>query len=367
MAWRTQLPTEKPAVPGWFAIINLLAGQQFSIDSAGPVIGVTLAPQYLPLVTQGLVTETLADVVAGQTIPVVTTADLIGMQAAGQSFNIVSAAEASSPANAEQIIGVTSSGATVGISTANVSFAIGTLGNVFALVEASNSLSMTTDSTFNGNPTAPQSFSIDTLATAEQVSVKPTIIGSLANSGNSIVIPAHSAGDLILLAAYRAFNNVLPTKPTPAGNVPNWVDLHTNPGTNNCCMRTAQFVATSSFTESGAWTGATLMCAIVIRNQHLSSPIGGNAETGGAASSTATSPAITMSRADNTSLLISFHGRNNVLGAWDSSPSGYSRLAEVNGLCANSKDNTSSDGACAQAGLGATAVWRAATIEVLAI
>lgn len=194
-----------------------------------------------------------------------------------------------------------------------------------------------------------------------------SIVGApIAVGGDTVTLPTHAVGDLIVLYAFRrtdATNAI--TKPTAAGTVPAWVDIDTNAGANACMSRSAFFVATANNHTSGAWTSAEGMSAIVIRYQH-STPIGGHAESGGTGTA-AVAPAITMANTDGTSMVLHFHAtRMNT--TWAAAPAGYTRRAAMTvpflgGVCLNTKDDTTSDGSVSQ-GTQTSSGYRGQTIEI---
>lgn len=197
-------------------------------------------------------------------------------------------------------------------------------------------------------------------------------IGANAATTTSVPIPAHQAGDLIVLHAFHANDGSQPTAPTPAGPVPAWVDIDAPPFTGGGCnSRTAQFKATDNNHISGVWPGASVMVAAVLRGQHPSAPIGGHA-TVLSSNTTATAPAVTMTRTDGTSILLEFHSTNNVGASpgWSAAPAGYTRRAAASandspGSVLNTKNSTTSDGAVDQIKVGSFVANHGATVEIV--
>lgn len=200
------------------------------------------------------------------------------------------------------------------------------------------------------------------------------IVGTNINTGNTVTIPTHQVGDLILIYSYRsAFGNA-PTVPTAAGTVPTWTTIRSGDagdGGGNVGARLTRTTATATNHTSGTFTGSTKTAAIVIRNQ-ASSPIGGNA-MGGGLGGPSTAPSVTMTKTDGTSLLIHFHGTGDGSNASDidaAAPTGYTVQALSNGsavqgsIAVDTKNVTTSDGACDHT---ADLAWfRSATVEILA-
>lgn len=194
-----------------------------------------------------------------------------------------------------------------------------------------------------------------------------SIVGSAAVAGSSITIPTTTAGDDIVVAAFNGIDTTTPSKPAAGGTVPNFVDISANSGGNGCAMRVCHAVATGTSHTSGTW-GADAMAVIVLRGQDAS-PIGGHAESGGSGAE-AVAPAIALANTDGTSVLLEFHGHVNT-ETWGGAPSGYTRRAAVgsaraSGLCINTKDTTTSDGAVTQTiTAGSPGGYRGATVEVV--
>lgn len=186
-----------------------------------------------------------------------------------------------------------------------------------------------------------------------------------ANAGNSVTIPTHAIGDLIVLFAYRDGSTTQPSKPSAAGTVPAWNDIQSGTGANTNSERSAYFVATATNHTSGTWTNATGMIAVVIQG-HASSPIGGSARGGSTASNSATAPSITQQQTNGKALILEFYGHRTVT-AWSSAPSGYTRQASVaTEVCFNTKDSSTTDGSIAQpATTSSSSGYRAQTIEIL--
>jgi len=193
------------------------------------------------------------------------------------------------------------------------------------------------------------------------------VAGVNAADANTVTIPTHQAGDMIVIFAY-AVATTIPSLPTAGGTVPTFTTLDTGTGSGNA-SRTAHVTAAGSTTTSGTWTGANSLIAVVLRNH---TGIGGHAETGGSvgtapAAGTYTSPSITQSVTDGTSVLLYFYGGENS-ASWSSPPAGYTQQTTTSDVCLNTKNDTTSDGAAAQTAPLAVGVgnFRSAVIEILA-
>lgn len=112
-------------------------------------------------------------------------------------------------------------------------------------------------------------------------------VGSSIASADSVAIPSHQAGDLILLAPYRHNSATTPT--TIAG----W-SIRFGSGSNSNWLGVAYKIAASSSETSGTWTGATQIAASVYR-----STSGKLLSVGSAGTFTGTSTAMTYSTIAN--------------------------------------------------------------------
>jgi hypothetical protein len=193
--------------------------------------------------------------------------------------------------------------------------------------------------------------------------------GQNSQAGATVTIPAHTAGDLIVIAAYRDGSTAVPTKPTASGTVPAWVDITAAAGANTNSLRTACFVATASNHTSGTWTNATGMAAIVFRGQKVGTgiaSIGGKAQTGGTQNGGSTTPAITPTATDGTSIQLHIHCHRTVT-AWNAAPTGFTRVTAVaTELAINTKDDTSTGTGVSQTGTTTSSGYRGEQIEILA-
>ncbi len=204
------------------------------------------------------------------------------------------------------------------------------------------------------------------------------LVGQNTSLTNSVTIPAHQVGDLIVIYAWHdglSFNPNPPGKPTASGTVPAWVDIDANVGADFNASRTAYFVATATDHTSGTWTNGVnrAMCAVVIRNPNAS-PIGGHAESGSTSTNGGTAPSVTMTDTVGTSMLLHFFARRSttLMTSWSTPPAGYtSRASQVSinrGISFITKDDTQTDGQVTRASNGSLSTgYRGATVEILAL
>ena len=196
---------------------------------------------------------------------------------------------------------------------------------------------------------------------------KPTAtVKGVANAvlGTSVTIPSHSVGDLIVIFGYINGLNSAPTAPSASGTVPTWTLVQGGGGSTNG-SGVWYFVATATNHTSGTW-GSTGLIAVVIQGVSTASPIGGFAQFSVNGSSTA--PAITQSVTDGSSCLLYFHGHRSNVTIFSAAPTGFTRQAAAlgsSGICLNTKDDTTSDGAATQTDNG-NGGSRGQTVEILA-
>jgi hypothetical protein len=196
---------------------------------------------------------------------------------------------------------------------------------------------------------------------------QPTIKGAVSAAATSVTLPAHVAGDLIVIFTFKDGATTVPTTPAAGGTVPTWTLIDGPTGANLSASKTAYAIATSSTHTTGAWTGATGIVAYVISGADDVNPIGGHAMSGSTGLNTTQAPAITQTATDGSSLILEFFGHRTVT-AWSAATAGYTRQTSVaTEVCSNTKDSTTSDGAVSQACTATSSGYRGATVEILAL
>ena len=202
---------------------------------------------------------------------------------------------------------------------------------------------------------------------------------SAASTGGvtSVTIPSHSAGDMVLIWAGGGYANTSwsPVKPAAGGTVPTWTTIDA-PGTFQASGYT---ISTGATITSGNWADARIMIAVVLSGQNATNPIGGhstgNSGGGNYITGSINSTAVTMSKTDGSSKLLTFIGGYNG-GPWSAGPAtGYTSLLDSNGLGGNaptyephrlvSKNDTTSGGAAFAVGTLSGCVWESNTIEIV--
>lgn len=197
------------------------------------------------------------------------------------------------------------------------------------------------------------------------------LVGYAANDGNTVDLSGIDieAGDRIIMFAYSVAAAAIPVAPGAGGTVPTYTQIDPGGGGDGNASKTFEATAGAGAT-SGTFTNTNSLIAVVLRND---TGIGGHAETGGSVGTapgpgTYTSPSITQSVTDGTSIDLYFYGGENT-ASWSSPPAGFTRLISTADVCLNIKDDTTSDGAAVQTAASlVTGVgnFRSSVVEVLA-
>jgi hypothetical protein len=186
-----------------------------------------------------------------------------------------------------------------------------------------------------------------------------THIGTNVANANSVAIPTHAVGDVIVICACLSNGATIPTKPTASGTVPAWVDIDSQ-GVSSQGSRTNYFVATATNHTTGTWTNADRIAATVLRN-NSGTPLGGHQKANGS-STTVAAPSVTLTNSDGTSAILHYHlSFGTALG---SNPAGYTRRATgaSTDFAVSTKDFTTTDGAMNLT--ISTSLWHALTVEI---
>ncbi len=208
--------------------------------------------------------------------------------------------------------------------------------------------------TMNGDQTVTATFTTNSVI---------TFVGSSSAVGTTVPLPAHQAGDLIIIFAFRESN-------TPPSIDPAWTPIGSSDTGNVTSTVMGYKVASSSGTTSGTWSGATLLAANVYRGQKATNPIGDKNNLGQAVA-TITYPALPGLVTTNTSWVVGFAGHRSVDTNIQNAPTGMvNRTNLVGGAAEISSHDTagtvSSWGAPFYSSGGTVSGWRTRTVEILA-
>lgn len=195
-----------------------------------------------------------------------------------------------------------------------------------------------------------------------------TVVGQGSAATTSVAIPTHQVGDMILV--FTRGTAAAPTVPAASGTVPAWVTLQSALA-NAIGLTSVAFIATATNTTTGTFTNATHICVLVLRpGAGKVLDYGASAVGNGNNTQTIIYPALTLTRADGTSMGVRCGTRTVAITAvgtaptsWTNQtiqPAGASALMSVHtraALAANPVADTVST-------TGTNAAYRAHTIEV---
>ncbi len=188
-----------------------------------------------------------------------------------------------------------------------------------------------------------------------------------AATGNTVSLPAHSLGDLIVVFAqnHNTLTAAAPTIPVADTTVPAWNTLYKNTSNDGVPIHVGWFLATRTNHTSGAWTGANGMSAVVFTNVNQVNPIG---SVGGVknVSTAGSSPVIPALNDPGPSALMTYYAVAYSTGGFGDPPAGYVKHFSDARLCLNTKSDTNSYTPVPMAhSSGASLTWRNVAFEVL--
>jgi hypothetical protein len=151
-----------------------------------------------------------------------------------------------------------------------------------------------------------------------------THVGSAGNaSGNSVALPAHQTGDLLVVYAYRSSNSTPPT--VPAG----WTSAFTQtPASASNVIAFKE--AASNADVSGTWTNATAIAVSVWRGADTTQ-LGFCGSAGGGTSANQIFSAGSPTIIDGSAGGIAFSGRNDGTTTATGGPTGYTEVVDETG------------------------------------
>lgn len=215
-----------------------------------------------------------------------------------------------------------------------------------------------------GSCVVTMSSDLNVTATFNAIVSTISFVGASSNAGTTVTsMPAHQAGDLLVIFAYRDGSTTAPS--LPAG----WTNVGTANGANANSSRIGYRVAPGSGTSSGTWTNATELSVQVFRGQNVSTPIGANGNTG-ASSSTVTYPSLFLSQTNGTSWIAGFAGHVSVNTALENAPSGMTNKTSFVNATAEIVGHNTDAGVSSWNNQnvvvgGTSGGWRARTLEII--
>jgi hypothetical protein len=186
-----------------------------------------------------------------------------------------------------------------------------------------------------------------------------TLVGTNSvNGAASLTLPAHQAGDLIVICATR-------TSSTPPTVPEGWTTVDAS-GANNSSSSLGYLVASDGSTVSGTWTNATMMMAHVYRGHN---GIGGNAVANNVNTAALTYPAVTMVVGDGSSWVAAFAGQRLDNPDLSAAPTGMTNRTAIAATrsCASHDTNGGVTAWTAQTvATTSLSAWQTQTVEIKA-
>jgi hypothetical protein len=194
------------------------------------------------------------------------------------------------------------------------------------------------------------------------------VVGTNSAGATTVSIPAHQAGDLLIMCARRA-NNTAASVPAASGTVPAWSTIFGGTGAGTLSLITASAIASASGRTSGTWTNADRLLVMVLRSDGTLA-IGATAENSVTAGTTSlVYPALTPQRKDGSSWGVRVAARAGTGNVDIAAPPGWTRRhiePSPTGLLALHTRAMLDDNIAADTVTWTSAVFRTHTIEVTA-
>jgi Concanavalin A-like lectin/glucanases superfamily len=195
-----------------------------------------------------------------------------------------------------------------------------------------------------------------------------SVVNVAQAAGASVTMPGHQAGDIIIVAAYRA-TATAPTVPTAGGTVPAWTTINAA-GANSLSMTVVWAVATASNHTTGAFTNATQIIVLVLRSSAGTLSFGATAIGNGTTSATTIIyPALTLQSTAGLSMGVRIGIRATAGAAVGTAPTSYVvKIAQPVSpgtlISAHSRDNLVAHMTADSVTQSGAAAYRAVSVEV---
>ena len=144
---------------------------------------------------------------------------------------------------------------------------------------------------------------------------KVIYVGSTVASGTGVTLPAHVAGDLLVVAAQGGGTTSTPVPSLPSG----WTQAYRSSSNQGCPVLIGYKFATASNTQGGTWASSASTCGYVFRGADTTTPFGAFNSTMNAVST----PAVTPVNTAGESVLVHYFYNNGTNGAWGAIPVGF--------------------------------------------
>lgn len=190
-------------------------------------------------------------------------------------------------------------------------------------------------------------------------------VGFSSAEAATIAIPAHQAGDLIIMFAFRDGNVTNPT--IPAG----WQTLTNTADGTLTSVSAGWKIAQSNGETSGTWTNTTGLVVAVYRNTATNKTPVGTPQFGTGTTNTLSYTGLDPMKAPGTSWVVAFIGHRSIDVTVETPPAGLSNRTDTVGALAEHAGHDSNGPAASWptttvAATGTASGWQTMTIEVFA-
>lgn len=184
---------------------------------------------------------------------------------------------------------------------------------------------------------------------------------SSASGVNTVGMPSHASGDMIVAFAFRDGSTTPPT--VPSGE--DWITLDSD-GQSSSSFVAAYKIASSSFEGCGTFTNATALIVAVVRGS-------GTLDVGGSSKDTGLGTAIfyqglTLDVADGSSMILAFAGHRSINTSLEVPPSPLTNFVDyldaTNEAVAHYQDGPTSFSTVSRSVGGSTAGWATYLVEI---
>jgi hypothetical protein len=188
-------------------------------------------------------------------------------------------------------------------------------------------------------------------------------VSGASAAANTVAMPSHAAGDLIICWAFRDGSTTQPTVPSGIG----WINPSLGAAGTTCSNAWAYKYAASGSETTGTWTNATGVVVVVYRGAVLDMSGGSTWTSGSGSSNSITHPTTNAPKYDSQMWSVRFCGHRTATNLTTNTPAGYTARAGVATECRAMDTNgvfTSATGTQAQS-VSASSGWIAQQMQLI--
>jgi hypothetical protein len=185
-----------------------------------------------------------------------------------------------------------------------------------------------------------------------------TYVSGASAATNTVAMPSHQAGDLIICWAFRDGSTTVPTMPS------GWISLDMGIAGTSCASEVGYKYAASGSETTGTWTSATGVVVVVYRGAYVDAPL---YTSNSGVSSSITHPTTGVPHYDSQMWSVRFCGHRTATNLTTNTPAGYTARAGVATECRAMDTNgvfTSATGTQSQS-VSASSGWIAQQIQLI--